>query len=248
MADVCPDCGAEAGFVERNARVLQGSCAGCGRTFTIVQEVSADAGAFPPAAPAATPGVSEEGPAAPAPPTAPGPACGVCGSSLALRSMSETSFEARCGSCGTAFTYVLATSPGGFARAPFPARRGPAEEGGPRYGAPRSRPCRECGGPLRFTTDPDGNVTGECTSCGNRFTLPPRREFGGGRGDRGDRRGPARSYSRASRGPGRWSPRREGDRPRPFNSNGPAYRRRERRPEPDDDEDDSRRRRRPRRE
>ena len=57
---------------------------------------------------------------------------------------------------------------------------------------PRSRPCRQCGAPLRFTTNEEGLLVGECEACGNRFTLPPRteggrREGGFGRDDRGSR-------------------------------------------------------------
>ena len=78
-------------------------------------------------------------------------------------------------------------------------RRGAPSEGGPmRSAGPRARPCRECGAPLRFSTGPDGAISGECDACGNKFTLPPKRE-----GFRGGSRGPPfrnRGYSTSFRG------------------------------------------------
>ena len=243
----CPDCGAETGFVEHAARILQGTCSGCGKTFTILEGAPAvsSPSAGGPVDPAGGTGTSGASLSSGAPA---GPPCSVCGAALAVRA-SDTGLEARCSSCSTTFTYVLATSPFPGPGRAYPSRGRPAprEEAG-RFGPPRSRPCRECGGPLRFTTEPDGNVTGECDSCGNRFTLPPRREFGGGR-DGGDRRRPGRGGPPSFRRGGRYpSARGGGDAPR-FRSGGPPYRRRERREESDDEDDSSdRRRRRPRRE
>ena len=247
MEKSCPDCGAETGFVERTARVLQGTCAGCGRSFTILQESPASSG---PAEGGSAESAAGSGPSGPggASSAPAGPPCSVCGAPLALRT-SDSGFEARCSSCSTTFTYVLATSPFPGPGRSFPPRGRPApreEEG--RFGPSRSRPCRECGGPLRFTTDPDGVVTGECDSCGNRFTLPPRREFGGRR-DGGDRRRPGRGGPPSYRRGGRYPPGRGGGEAPRFRSAGPPYRRRERREESDDeDEPSERRRRRPRRE
>lgn len=246
MGAVCPECGAEAAFVERKARVLQGSCVGCGRAFTIVQEAPSPVGDHAATDTSLSQATSEEGarpsPSEPPELRVPGPACAVCGATLTLTAKSGTSFEARCHSCSTTLTYVLATGP---VSGPF--RRGPPREDRPTFRTPRARPCRECGGPLSFSTDDDGNVTGECASCGNRFTLPPRRGPAAERAGRGYRGGRDRSFSPRFRRPGRWPRQAEGSRPRQFEPSRPSYRPRERRPGSDDDEEDRPRRRRPRR-
>ncbi len=189
----CPECGADAVFEERAARLLQGSCPDCGRAFTILQHASEHAPALGdvPATAGAAPALDEDG----VPRAAPdGPACGVCGTTLAVRASSETSLEVTCPSCETRVSYVLDRPEARPRERRFVevSRGGPREDrgppredrGGPRDDreGPRARPCRECGGPLSFTTDAEGNVSGECASCGNRFTLPPRPRFGGGGG------------------------------------------------------------------
>jgi hypothetical protein len=118
MESSCPDCGAEAGFVEQTARVLRGTCVGCGRTFTIVQDVLGPSVAPSPSNPgaAAPPGPTASG-SSPAPVHPAGPTCQKCGAPLALRASSGGSFEARCRSCSSTFRYVLETPAAPRARA-----------------------------------------------------------------------------------------------------------------------------------
>ena len=243
MTDRCPECGAEAVFAERNARVLHGSCAGCGGTFTIVRDESPSGASSGPATGSAT-----DGPGAPAAVSpVPSPSCADCGGPLAVKNSSATSLVATCDSCATSLTYVLAPSRAEAPDARYAARpRAPRGEAG-RFGTPRARPCRECGGPLRFSTDENGNVTGECGSCGNRFTLPPRREPKGGREERGFRRDRGRGFTPSYRRPGAWPRQAGGDRPRRFGSSGPPFRRKGRRPPAEDDDEENDRRRRGRR-
>jgi len=208
MPNSCPDCGAEIGVVERAARVLHGTCGDCGSTFTIVRDAPPTAGTVASApVPASSPPLSvplASAPAVSAPPARPhppafAPTCRSCGAELALRASSDTSFEARCSSCRSTVTYVL-SRPRAAPTTPASPRPIPGGRGGP--GGPalsKARPCRECGGPLRFSTDPQGNVRAECSTCGNRFTLPPRREFGGGGGPRRAERSFDASYRRSNR-------------------------------------------------
>jgi hypothetical protein len=162
-----------------------------------------------------------------------GPPCSLCGAPLAI-SATAAGLSAVCSGCSSSFQFVLRsdTDP------PF---RRSAGRGGYRSAdrnsseAPRARPCRNCGGPLQFTTSPDGLVTGTCASCGNRFTLPPRREDGGR--PRGGRPGQRGGYPSRPRGPGGWG--RGGDRGAPpprFRSRGPPFRRRQSQNEGDEDE------------
>jgi hypothetical protein len=249
MDGACPHCGAQADLVERPARVLHGACSGCGQSFTIVQEA---AGEVPPPDVLAPELPLPEASGAPAMPAAAatsavaGPICPTCGSPLALRTTSPQSLETRCAACGSTTKFVLARPPSaGMPPAPYPARGGPRRDGRPGPGPGGARPCRECGGPLRFSTDAEGNVTGECSSCGNRFTLPPRPRFGLRPRDRGDRRGPDRLFR--ANPPSRAQPwRREPgeDRPRRFRGSIGAFRPRDKRKERDSGESDERRRRR----
>lgn len=230
MSNSCPDCGATVEFSATPARVLHGDCAGCGHAFTILE-------GMPPIPPGRASGPSEGAGAGTAPEV---PACGTCGAPLSIRTSSDTTLEAVCTSCSSRFSYSLETPPSDREPARRPRRFEPAarERGG--YDRPPSRPCRECGGTLQFTTTPDGLVTGECAQCGNRFTLPPRREGGG----RPPFRRPGRSGFRPRYGGGggysRGGPPRSGGGSRP-------YRRRDSSRD-DDEDDDGRRRRRPRRE
>lgn len=230
----CPACGASTSVAEETVPLLRGSCAACGRAFTILTEPLLVAGGAPPAegpAPGEEPGAGSF-PAIP---------CRVCGGTLTWRAEGDGDLEARCAACSTTFAYVLAGRPPEREERSFPPRgRFPRKErGGPEPS--RARPCRECGGPLRFSTDDDGNVTGECESCGNRFTLPPRRGFGPARAGRG-------RFDRSDRPPfrrgGRYGGDRSEDRPR-FRSGRPPFRPRER-DEESDDYPKNRRRRRPR--
>ncbi len=185
--------------------MLTGTCADCHRVTTLVE------GPLPLGTPA--PAEGEEAPSgAVAPPVAGGPECAECGSPLTVTARDYGMLEVACAECETTTTFIPeGSSP----------PRGPPRERSDRYerprrrdnaggeGSPNARPCRQCGAPLKFTTDAEGVLTGECTSCGNRFTLPPRRDGGFGRGDRGggDRygsRGPPRYRSQTRRLVGRW--------------------------------------------
>lgn len=246
MPNTCPDCGAPVEFSAATARVLHGDCAGCGHGFTILEGLPPIPASRGESATGESEGAAEAGSVGVTSPE--GPECGSCGASLTLRSASATTLEAVCASCNSRFNYTLETAPS-EREAPRRFRRPPPESeerGG--FARPASRPCRECGGPLQFSTSPDGLVTGECGSCGNRFTLPPRREEGG-RGGRPPFRRPGGGGFRPrygggggySRGGGRGGPPRSGSGSRPYQRRGP----------PRDDEDDEgsdRRRRRPRRE
>lgn len=190
------------------AELLAGHCESCGKDFTLVQARLTPA----------------EGPAgeaaAPAKETAEGPACPECGQALEIRFGRPGTLVASCGDCGTRATYSLAR-PGRGPPGPREEFRGREPRGRfDREGSdvPPSRPCRECGGELRFTKNEDGTVTGECASCGNKFTLPPRRtdRRGSDRGGRPYRPRPP-GGSRYDRG------RSGGDRPRRFGNRRPSY-------------------------
>ena len=224
--------------------MLTGTCADCHRVTTLVE------GPLPLGTAAAVAG--EETPTSEAaPPTAGGPECAECGSPLAVSARADGMLEVSCAECETTTTFV----PEGSASPRAPRERSERYERPRRRedsggeGASNARPCRQCGAPLKFTTDEEGVLTGECSSCGNRFTLPPRRDSGFGRGDRGgggsySPRGPPR-YGRK---PGGWSSGGgSGGRPRYGGSSG-GYRRREGSSDDRSSDDDARRRRRPRRE
>jgi phage FluMu protein Com/DNA-directed RNA polymerase subunit RPC12/RpoP len=243
MAHSCPNCGSELQYTEVAARLLTGTCAGCGDEVTVVAGAgvapgSAIAGATEPAAPAAAPGPDA-------------PHCPECDGPLLVRVSGDASLEVECPECETTTQYLrqgenavddeaVEERPRRPPRGSFaPERRGPPR--GP--AGPGARPCRQCGAPLTFSNDDDGNLVGECSSCGNRFVLPPRTEGprgggGGGYRDRGGYRGGGNRY-------GGGGPRGGGDRPR-RSYGGPPSRSRPRTRDGDDDDDD-RRRRRPRR-
>jgi putative hemolysin len=256
MARSCPSCGADADFSVEAVELLRSHCASCGGSFTIVREREGAAGA--PAAsgdrvPAgATPPVEGEVPGIPGFELA----CASCGEPMFVTVASPTMIEARCTGCDAELKFVAST---GRER---PMREERGGRGRPSAPMGAARPCRECGGPLSFSTEADGTVVGSCASCGNRFSLPARREprdgdrGGYGRGGGFGRGGPGRrpSYGagrgrfdrgagRSDRGPpGRFGPRRDAGQGAPFR----RFDRRERRS--DDDDDDRRdRRRRPRR-
>ena len=231
MAKSCPDCGAAVEFAEQEARLLTGTCAGCGKMVTVVAGVHLE------------PGTAEEtsaGGSTSTPAPASGPTCEECGAPLSIQIDGRT-LTAECESCDTMLQFFQGEPDSAPERPP----RGRSFDGGRRTGGGEgfrpmnSRPCRQCGAPLRFTTSEDGVLTGECDSCGNRFTLPPRRDSGRGGGFGGSgRRGP----------PGRYGPRRDyrsgGGRGPPRGSGG-KYRPRDR---DSFESDDERPRRRPRRE
>ena len=232
----CPGCGAEVEYAVQEARVLTGTCPDCHRVTTLVEGTLPLGTADPSTAP-------EAAPAAASPTT--GPECADCGGILAVTAGDDGTLEVTCAECETTTTFVPQGSPP--PRSPAPDRyERPRRREMPGGEGPRSRPCRQCGAPLTFTTDENGNLTGECASCGNRFTLPPRRDGPPGRdrgsGGRFGDRGPPR-YGRDSRG---FSGAGRGGRPR-YGGSGGGYRRRDSDSEGSDGGDD-RRRRRPRRE
>jgi len=216
--------------------VLTGTCSSCQRVTTLI-EGTIPLGTAAPGGTGDSSTVSEG--------SASGPECADCGGTLTVTAGEDGKLEVACAECETTTVFVPEGSP--------PPRSGP--DRGERFDRPRrrempggegpsrSRPCRQCGAPLAFTTDENGNLTGECSSCGNRFTLPPRRDGPPGRdrpsAGRYGARGPPR-YGRDNRG---WSGGNREGRPRYGSSSN--YRRRD---SDGDGGDDDRRRRRPRRE
>jgi hypothetical protein len=227
MTSSCPECGRDVELQERVSRVHAGHCSGCGHRITLFTEVEAT----PPSPTASEPsGVTAGSPEGSAEPGADasegdeepeGPPCPKCGGVLELGLGEGNRLVGTCSDCESQFTYVMEDGRGerrGRSRRPEP-------EGASSFG-PRARPCRKCGEPLRFSTNPDETVTGTCDACGNTFTLPPRREGrfgdrpgrgppgrGGGPGRRPWRSGPPQRRGRfdrsdAPRGPGRGPPRR----------------------------------------
>jgi hypothetical protein len=224
--------------------VLTGTCADCHRVTTLVE------GPLPIGTPNPAAGEAVRAPETPS--ATPGaPECAECGSPLAISARDDGTLEVSCTECETTTTFVPEGT--GSPRAPRERResyeRPRRREGVGGEAPPNARPCRQCGAPLRFTTDAEGVLTGECSSCGNRFTLPPRRDSGFGRGGRaGGGRYGSRGPPRYGRRPGGWSDAGgAGGRPR-YGGGGGGYRRRERSSEESSSDDDSRRRRRPRRE
>lgn len=224
-------------FASQPAHVLTGSCAGCGHSFTLLEGVVEPGRTVGRNARRA--GEVQDASAGTESPT--GPPCSLCGAPLDITAR-PGGLSAVCSGCSSQFQFVLRSDSeppyrresgrGGYRRE----NRGESE-------APRARPCRNCGGPLQFSTSPEGLVTGTCASCGNRFTLPPRRDEGGrGRPGRG---GPRGGYPSRPRGPGGWG--RAGDRGAPpprFRSRGPPFRRREDRGDDGEEPSKSSRRRR----
>lgn len=213
--------------------MLTGTCADCHRVTTLVEgtlPLGSSGGSTPSSPPASG------SPAA-------GPECADCGGPLTVRAREDGTLEVACEECDTTTTFV-AQEGGRPPPAPRREERWSRGSRSPRDDAertPRSRPCRQCGAPLTFTTAEDGTLTGECASCGNRFSLPPRRTgpagtrdgFRQGFGGRGGRRDDRTRGGWSGRG--RTSGRRYGDRPGNF--------RPRRRPSEDDTDDDDRRRR-----
>jgi DNA-directed RNA polymerase subunit M/transcription elongation factor TFIIS len=196
----CPSCGSALEYERVPAELESAHCATCDRQYTLVT---------PGAGPATIVSESDAEEAETAAET-PALACPECGGPMELEISGGDRIVATCSACDHSGEYVLRQPGSEVQRETRPRDRERSDRGSP------TRPCRKCGGPLSFSQDEDGNTVGECASCGNRFTLPPRSEFGG-RGGGG--RGPSRGYGRDSRGGGgrRFPPRGEGpswDRPR----------------------------------
>jgi hypothetical protein len=212
-------------FSSQPAQLLAGSCPGCGHAFTVLEGL-VQTGHGAPGSRDQTSGTGET-----LAEEAARPPCSLCGAPLEITA-SARGLSAVCSGCSSTFQYVLRSE----ADRPYRRSSGPAPSPREDRGLPdasRARPCRNCGGPLQFSTSPDGLVTGTCPSCGNRFTLPPRRDFGNrGRGGGTN----FRDGYRPRRAAGRWS--RTGDRGAPpsrFRAGGPPFRRRSDRSEDDDD-------------
>ncbi len=212
MANTCPDCGEAIELTDREVRLRTGTCGACHHEFTLV------AGAALPIPEGAAVGGVIPSAAAPEPPEG-GPECADCGGPLLFRARSDGSLEARCDECETTAIYVVRGAPSEERTERRP--RAPSFDRDAGGGLPRGRPCRQCGAPLRFTTNDEGSLVGECDACGNRFTLPPRSDsprgpprYGGGGRPGGRRFGPPRgrpSYGGSPRGgPRRYGRDREG--------------------------------------
>lgn len=228
MPKSCPECGSAVELAEEEVRLLTGTCPGCGKPITIVSGARVE-----PGAPSAPEGGAESEETV----RSGGPECPECGGPLSITLEGRT-LTAACESCDTTLRFYRGREEGDEGE---PVRRPSFDRprrdaGGPPLRPMNARPCRRCGAPLRFTTDESGILTGECDSCGNRFTLPPRSGRGGdrdtGRGRPQNRYGPGRGYRSSGRSPGyrsdrgRYRPRDRDD------GAGPPRRRRRR----DDDE------------
>lgn len=200
-------------FEEHEVRLRTGTCPSCAKEFAFVEgtTVSTRLGSAPSGPDAVAPG--EEPPSEA---TAGGPECEECGSPQSVRDGRNGALEVTCPECETTTVFVRQGTGDRRERGPERGRRFATE-------APRGRPCRQCGAPLRFSTGDDGMLVGECESCGNRFTLPPRP--GGGGGSRGFRPGPR--YGRRDFRPGRGGGSRDtarGRERRPFRKGPPRDR------------------------
>jgi len=221
MTNTCPECGTSMDFEQHEARLRTGTCPACAKEFAFVEgtTVSSRLGS-PPSGPASP---ADEGVSASAGVEG-GPECDECGPPLSFREGKGGSLEVVCPDCETTTVFV----PKRESARPERERERPEGFDG---GAPRGRPCRKCGAPLRFSTGDDGLLVGECEACGNRFTLPPRSDSGGG-----DRGGPR--YGRREYGSG------PGSRPPYQSRGGRPFRGSDRRGPPRYSDDDSRRKRR----
>ncbi|MGI0131770.1 MAG: hypothetical protein ACREDK_01545 [Thermoplasmata archaeon] len=183
MPKSCPECGAAVEFTSQTTEVLQGACTACHHAFVLlpVQSTIENLGT-----PTPSEADAEEDDAESLLP------CPSCGEGLELESEGADRLKATCEGCGTVVAFRRegadeeddeGEAPERPMRAPFRRDDREGEE------APRARPCRQCGAPLKFETNADQTVTGRCEACGNEFTLPPRRD---------DRRGgTGRSYGRS---------------------------------------------------
>lgn len=181
MTNSCPDCGSSIEYEEHEARLRTGTCSSCSREFAIVEGSSVASRLGAPRASSESEGERSGGEGVE------GLECDACGGPLTIRPKGQNSLELTCEDCDTTTVFVPA---------PATARSGSGRPGRFDSGTSRSRPCRQCGAPLRFSTDDDGNLVGECDACGNRFTLPPRDRAKGPRGEgrygRGSYRGSGR--------------------------------------------------------
>ena len=238
MTHDCPDCGTALDLSERTVRIRVGACPQCHHTFSLLPHDAPSETGGPAAVPDAgidalagtelpeTPAGSGEGETRP-PRAAKGakaagdddgetPVCGTCGSDLVFRAADEVTIEVYCPQCEETTRFrAESAEPPAPTREPRERfeRRGARPERGGRDRDDGDRPpprgCRRCGGPIDFETTPDGGRVGVCRNCGNRFTLPPRRDDDSSGGYRGrssyrERSGPPRrSYGGERSGPPR---------------------------------------------
>jgi len=158
---------------EREVRLRTGTCPSCAKEFAFVEGPETVARLGSVAGSEAAGSETESGMAV----ATTGLECEECGSPLAVAPGTRGSLKVVCEECERTTVYVPRTSAPRF-------ERGRPARGGFEEGAPRSRPCRKCGAPLRFSTQEDGTLVGECESCGNRFELPARSDRRGGGPDR----------------------------------------------------------------
>jgi len=219
-------------FEQREVRLRTGTCPSCAKEFAFVEGTTVSSRLASP--PAGSPSTLEGG-ATMTEGAEGGPECDVCGSPLAFREGKAGSLEVVCGDCETTTVFVPQKAPPRLER--VREERPERSERPQRFDSegPRGRPCRKCGATLRFSTGEDGNLVGECESCGNRFTLPPRDDSG--RGDRGGPRYGRREFRPSSGGRPPYQRRGSYGGGRPFRAS-------DRRGPPRSDEDDSRRKRR----
>lgn len=193
MSVSCPGCGGVVELTERSVPAQAGACPNCQREVLLLLSRPATATLQPETGEeekeseeSATAGLSVPHPG------------DDCDGTIVLELAAPDRLVGLCDDCGEEFAFVLSTGAPAeaeesseeerprrrFERPAFRTARPREDRDDDR---PPARPCRQCGGPLRFDTDEDGNVTGHCDSCGNTFTLPKRRE-GGGREYGGGRR------------------------------------------------------------
>jgi hypothetical protein len=188
MSRPCPSCGAGVEYAARSAQVLTGTCGQCGHLLAIIGDEptsSADSGSSKSAESGGNIEDAGRGGAGGGSRSVDDrPTCEACGSTLTFHSAPDRGVEGACLGCGSNYTYVPAKVAGRETRRFGSTRSASSPQGRNRFPSSRGRPCRECGGALRFSTNSDGTVSAECGSCGNRFTLPPRRKPVGER-DRG---------------------------------------------------------------
>jgi hypothetical protein len=195
MSVSCPECGGDVPVATRTIPVLAGTCPGCSREVLLMSPGTTPIpGVEIPVAVAAE-GADEDAEAVAV--TLPHPGDDDCEGTLQLEAVGADRLVGVCSDCGEEFTFRLFTE-GQAEEAPrAPARDRPtgernfaprgdrADRGERGEGGAPTRPCRQCGGALSFDTGPDGTVTGHCASCGNTFSLAPRRDRPGGGGGRG---------------------------------------------------------------
>lgn len=243
MAKSCPDCGAAVEYQTRSIQLLEGTCASCGHAAVLAAPLAVDGADGERAA------VGSAAPVAPCwecgaaltfqvhPDRSVDAVCSGCGVATHLtqggvrdspgegEADEEDDEEEASEDEVRTPRRPMRASAGRFP--PRPAGRWEDRPRGPRRDDERSdrppaRPCRQCGGPLEFSQNDDGTVTGTCRSCGNTFTMRPRED----RPDRGFARRPGWG-GRPRNGPSsNYSPRRY-PRPRGDDSERPRRRRRD---------------------